>query len=238
MAIDQRTARRNTVLGGLHESALAPLLPHLHETSLSLGQVLHEPGDPIEAVYFPVVGVVSVLADLGDDQQVETATIGREGMVGISVLLGADTPTERSLVQVAGRALTMPVEDLREHLGERDGPLGTRLARWAQAMFTQVARNAACNRVHAVQQRAARWLLMTADRMDSPSFELTQHFLAQMLAVRRTSVSEVAQSLAEDGCITYTRGTITIIDRSRLESHACDCYDVIRRATDAAMAVR
>jgi CRP-like cAMP-binding protein len=238
VAIDARTARRNAVLAGLDEDALAPLLPDLHQAPLSPGRVLHEPGEPIQAVYFPLAGVVSVVADLGDDQVVETATVGREGMVGISVFLGADTPTERSLVQVPGRALIMSTEDLREHIDDVDGPLTDRLARTSQALFTQVARNAACNRVHTVRQRAARWLLMTADRMDSPSFDLTQHFLAQMLAVRRTSVSEVAQSLAEDGCITYTRGTITITDRPRLQSHACNCYEAIRQATDAALAPR
>jgi CRP-like cAMP-binding protein len=238
VAIDPSTARRNTVLGGLDQDALAPLLPDLHETPMPSGQVLHAPGEPIQAVHFPLVGVVSVLADLGADQIVETATIGREGMVGISVLLGADAPTERSLVQVPGRALTMSVENLREHLADVEGPLTARLARSAQALFTQVARNAACNRVHTARQRAARWLLMTADRMDNPRFELTQHFLAQMLAVRRTSVSEVAQSLAEDGCLTYTRGTITITDRPRLQSHACTCYQAIRRATEAALEAR
>jgi CRP-like cAMP-binding protein len=231
-------ARRNTVLAGLDEPALAALLPDLHDTPLPAGQVLHEPGEPIETVYFPLVGVVSVLADLGEDQVVEAATLGREGMVGISVYLGAAAPTERSLIQVPGRALAMTTEDLREHLADVDGPLTARLRRSAQALFTQVARNAACNRVHTVRQRAARWLLTTADRMDNPSFELTQHFLAQMLAVRRTSVSEVAQSLAEDGCLTYTRGAITITDRPRLQSHACNCYEAIRRATDAAMAAR
>jgi CRP-like cAMP-binding protein len=238
MAIDPNVARRNAVLGGLDELALAPLLLDLDRTPLLAGQVLHEPDDPIETLYFPLVGVVSVVADLGDDQIVEVATVGREGMVGISVFLGADAPTERSLVQVPGEALTMSAVDLREYLADVDGPLTARLARVAQATFTHVARNAACNRVHTVRQRAARWLLMTADRMDSPSFGLTQHFLAQMLAVRRTTVSEVAQSLAEDGCITYTRGTITIIDRPRLLSHACNCYEMIRRATDALMAPR
>ena len=128
----------------------------------------------------------------------------------------------------------MTAEDFREHIADVNGPLTAMLRRSAQALFTQVSRNAACNRVHTVRQRAARWLLMTADRMDSPSFELTQHFLAQMLAVRRTSVSEVAQSLAEDGCLTYIRGLITITDRPRLQANACDCYAVIRRATDAA----
>jgi CRP-like cAMP-binding protein len=238
VAIDPDTARRNAVLGGLDDEALAPVLPVLRETALPLGQVLHEPGQTITTVYFPLVGVVSVVADLGDDEIVETATIGREGMVGMSVFLRGETPTERALVQVAGRALAMSADDLRSRLTDADGPLSDRLSRSAQAIFTQLARNAACNRVHSVRQRAARWLLMTADRMDSPAFELTQHFLAQMLAVRRTSVSEVAQSLAQDGCLTYTRGSITITDRPRLESHACDCYEVIRRATDAAMAAR
>jgi CRP-like cAMP-binding protein len=236
VATNADLARRNTVLGRLDEGTLAALLPDLTETPLPAGQVLHEPGQEVSDVYFPLAGVVSVLADLGDDQVVETATIGREGVVGISVYLGADAPTERSLVQVPGRALAMTVEDLREHIADVDGPLTAMLRRSAQSLFTQVSRNAACNRVHTARRRAARWLLTTADRMDSPRFELTQHFLAQMLAVRRTSVSEVAQSLAEDGCITYTRGLITITDRQRLQSHACSCYEAIRRATDAALA--
>jgi CRP-like cAMP-binding protein len=238
VTIDLDLARRNTVLGGLPESALAALLPDLSETPLPAGRVLHEPGSAIREVYFPLVGVVSVVAVLGDDEIVETATIGREGMVGISVYLGAAAPTERALVQVPGRALCMTAEDLRGHIADVDGPLTAMLRRSAQALFTQVARNAACNRVHTARRRAARWLLMTADRMDSARFELTQHFLAQMLAVRRTSVSEVAQSLADDGCITYTRGLITITDRPRLQAHACDCYEAIRRATDAALAAR
>ena len=235
MTITATLARRNAVLGGLDEASLAALLPDLADTPLPAGRVLNEPGRVITEVYFPLVGVVSVVADLGDDEIVETATIGREGMVGISVYLGATAPTERALVQVPGRALCMTADDLRGRITDIDGPLTAMLRRSTQALFTQVSRNAACNRVHTIRRRAARSLLMTADRMDSPSFELTQHFLAQMLAVRRTSVSEVAQSLAEDGCITYTRGLITIIDRPRLQAHACNCFDAIRRATDAAL---
>ena len=235
MATDPALARRNTLLSGLDERALSTLLPDLSDTTLPLGHVLHEPGRAISHVYFPVIGVVSVVADLGDDQLVETATIGREGMVGISVYFGGDAPTERSLVQVPGQALSMTAEDFREHIADVDGPLTVMLRRSTQALFTQVSRNAACNRVHTARQRAARWLLMTADRMDSLSFELTQHFLAQMLAVRRTSVSEVAQALAEDGCITYSRGIITIIDRPALQAHACNCYGVIQRTTVAAL---
>jgi CRP-like cAMP-binding protein len=238
VAIDPGRASRNTVLAGLDEEALAPLLPDLTEVPLLLGQVLHEPGERVEAVYFPLEGVVSVVADLGSEQVVEAATIGREGVVGLAVFLGAGAPTERSLVQVPGRALTMTAADLLEHIADVDGALTAMLRRTVQALFTQVSRNAACNRVHTVRQRAARWLLATADRMDHPRFELTQHFLAQMLAVRRTSVSEVAQSLADEGCITYARGVITITDRTALEAHACNCYEVVRRATDTAMATR
>jgi CRP-like cAMP-binding protein len=232
---DPRTARRNAVLNGLDDPALWALLPELRATPLLPGEVLHEPGEPIRDVHFPLLGVVSVVADLGADQVVETATVGREGMVGISVFLDSGMPTEQSLVQVSGEALAMSADVLRRHIGDVDGALTAMLRRSAHALFTQVSRNAACNRVHTVRQRAARWLLMTADRMDSASFELTQHFLAQMLAVRRTSVSEVAQSLSRDGCITYSRGVITIVDRPRLQSHACDCYEVIRRATDAVL---
>ncbi len=134
----------------------------------------------------------------------------------------------------------MSAEDLRKHIVDVDSPLTAMLRRFAEALFSQVSRNAACNRVHIARQRAARWLLTTADRMQSPSFELTQHFLAQMLAVRRTAVSEVAQSLAEDGCLTYTRGRITITDRTRLQAHACGCYEAApaghRRRPDGAVA--
>ncbi len=238
MATDSNTARRNAVLGGLDNDALADLLPDLQETSLAAGQVLHEPGEPIRTVFFPTEGVVFVVADLGADQVVETATVGREGVVGISVFLGAATPAERSVVQVPGPALSMSVEAFRAHIADLDGHLIAMLRRSTLALFTQVTRNAACNRVHTVRQRAARWLLATADRMDGPSFELTQHFLAKMLAVRRTSVSEVAQSLGEDGCITYTRGIITITDRQRLKAHACTCYEAIRSFTDAVLAAR
>jgi CRP-like cAMP-binding protein len=235
VAVDPITARRNAVLAGVVDGHVPPLLTNLHLVPLPAGQTLHEPGEPISTIYFPVLGVVSVVADLGEDQIVETATIGREGIVGMSVFLGADAPTERSLVQVPGQALALAVDDFLLNIAEHDGALTAMLRRSAHALFTQVSRNAACNRVHTVRERAARWLLATADRMDDSTFALTQHFLAQMLAVRRTSVSEVARGLADDGCITYTRGAITITDLAGLQARACTCYEAIRRATDAAL---
>jgi CRP-like cAMP-binding protein len=234
MTTEAARARRNAVLDGLADDELAVMLGDLEEVPLPLGMVLHEPGRPVDAVYFPLTGVVSVVAELDGDQIVEVATIGREGMAGLTLFLGDALPTERALVQVPGAALRLSAVQFLRAVAAVDGPLTLALRRYTQAMWTQLARNAACNRVHPVQQRAARWLLSTADRMGCPSFELTQEFLGQMLAVRRQSVSDAARALADDGCIAYTRGAVTILDRDRLHGHACDCYNVIRRAIDDA----
>ena len=236
MTATLRLAGGNAILSGLADGELDVLLPDLEEVPLPLGQVLHEPGQPVQQVYFPLTGVVSIVSDLDDHEVVESATIGREGMAGLSAFLGAAEPTERALVQVAGLALRMPVQRFQHAVSAVDGPLTRRLRAYTQAMLTQLARNAACNRVHPVSQRAARWLLSTSDRMDSPTFDLTQEFLGQMLAVRRQSVGDVARALADDHCIAYTRGTVTILDRDKLHGHACRCYDVIRDATDTAAA--
>ncbi|GAA2719231.1 Crp/Fnr family transcriptional regulator [Cellulomonas aerilata] len=222
---------RNAVLGGIAPPDLEVLVAELRHESLELGRVLHEPGRPVDAVYFPLVGVVSLVAEVDEDDVVEVGTVGHEGMVGLSLFFGAESTTERAVVQVAGEALSVSAEGFHRCSQAIDGPLHAALRRFSQSMFTQLARNSACNRVHPVQQRAARWLLMTSDRMLSPSFELTQGFLAQMLAVRRATVNQVARALAEDGCITYVRGFITILDRDRLHSHACSCYDIIRAST-------
>jgi CRP-like cAMP-binding protein len=228
-------ARRNAILAGLADDELAALLPHLEDVPLTLGDVLYEGGRPVGAVHFPTVGVISLVHQLAGGEVVEIATVGREGMAGISVFLGAAAPVESALVQVSGRALRMDATRFRQEIATLDGPLQRMLRRYAQAMFTQLGRNAACNRVHSTRQRAARWLLMTADRMGSPTFDLTQEFLAQMLAVRRASVSEVASTLADDGCITYSRGTITITDPDGLHRNACECYDLITSATEQAL---
>jgi CRP-like cAMP-binding protein len=227
-------ARENVVLDGLADDDLAVLLEDMEEVPLPLSTVLHEPGRPVDAVYFPLTGVVSVVAELDGQQVVEVATIGREGMAGLTLFLGGAVPTERAFVQVPGAALRMSAPAFLRGVATLEAPLTLALRRYAQAMWTQLARNAACNRVHPVEQRAARWLLSTTDRMGRPSFELTQEVLGQMLAVRRQSVSDAARALADDGCISYTRGAVTVLDRDRLHDHACECYDVIRRAFDDA----
>ncbi|GAA2345438.1 Crp/Fnr family transcriptional regulator [Streptomyces kunmingensis] len=226
--------RGNRILAALPQRALNHLRPHLESVELIVGDVLYRPGERIDTVYFPVIGVCSIVTDL-EGPTVEVATVGDEGMVGLPVFLGVATSSERTLCQVPGRALQMDADRFRHEIAVLDGQLQHALQRFTQSMFTQLARNAGCIRGHRTHERCARWLLMTADRMHSDRFELTQKFLAQMLAVRRSSVSEVAGALAADGCIRYSRGIITILDRDRLQAHACSCYRVIREALDAAL---
>jgi CRP-like cAMP-binding protein len=228
--VEPATARGNLLLDRLGDADLTELLRDAREVELVLGSTLYVPGLPVPDVHFPLSGVVSLVTDLGEGEVVEAATVGPEGMSGIAVFLGAGVPTERARVQVAGRALTLRADAFARAAAAVDGPLYDTMRRYSQALFTQLARNAGCNRVHLVQQRAARWLLTTADRMHSPTFDITQEFLAQMLAVRRASVGRVARSLAQAGCITYVRGTLTILDRPQLEAYACTCYGVVREA--------
>ncbi len=233
--VSVQVARGNMLLDGLSDPEITLLMREASDVPLELSTVLWEPGRRVETVHFPLSGVISVVTDLGGGTVVEAATIGFEGMSGLSVFLGAGAPTERAVVQVAGRAIALDVAAFERAAAMVDGPLFTMMRRYTQLMFTQLARNAACNRIHTVQQRAARWLLTTSDRMRSPTFVLTQEFLAQMLAVRRASVSGVASGLAEAGCIRYVRGTITVLDRPGLLARACDCYRVLRDASEHAL---
>ncbi|GIH96641.1 Crp/Fnr family transcriptional regulator [Planobispora siamensis] len=226
--------RGNQVLAAVPPSELNRLAEHLEPVTLKVGDVLYEAGGNVSHVYFPLTAVLSLLTDLGGRQLVEVATVGDEGMAGLSVFLGAGPPTERASVQIAGAALRISAEQFRNDVVVLDGGLQTAIQRYVQAVFTMMARNSACNRAHNIRQRCARWLLMTADRVHSDSFDLTQEFLAQMLGVRRASVSEVATALAADGCIRYSRGTIDVTDHERLRGHACSCYAVIREAFSVA----
>lgn len=234
MSPDVTTARRNLVLNALDDDHLQTLLPFLKEQHLTLGDVLYHAGEPVTGVQFPTDGVVSIVTDVDAGHRVEVATVGRDGLVGLPLYLGSGAPTETATVQVPGTALTMSSDAFTVASARVAGPLQGAMRRYAQVMFTQLARNPACNRVHQIRPRAARWLLTTADRMQDDTFELTQEFLAQMLAVRRASINEVAQALAEDGAISYAGGLINIVDRQRLHAIACGCYDVLRQTTQQA----
>jgi CRP-like cAMP-binding protein len=194
--------------------------------------LVFEQGEPIEWVAFPISGVWSLLSIMEDGRSVEVATVGKEGFVGLPVFLRATlTSSHRAMVQIPGRAVTFPAAAFLD-LSNSGGEFQTALQRYAQALITQIAQNAACNRVHTLEQRCARWLLQTHDRVDSDELSLTQEFLGQMLGVGRQAVNEAAQALQDAGMIRYTRGSITVVDRAALHGAACECYDVIRGEFD------
>ncbi len=183
---------------------------------------------PITHVHFIEAGMVSMLADVDADTAVEIAVVGREGFIGVPVFLGIDTTAIRAFSQIAGEALRLPSDVFVEQV-TASPTLRHLVEAYTQSLFEQTAQTAACNRSHSIEKRCARWLLMTHDRVDGDRFQLTQEFLAQMLGVRRASVTEAAGALQQAGCIRYSRGVIEVVDRSRLEHAACGCYANIRR---------
>jgi CRP-like cAMP-binding protein len=189
--------------------------------------VLWRPDSPIHAVYFPRTVVCSLLTPLSDESPVESATVGYEGMVGVPVVLGTRTTHSQAVAQITGAAARVDATHFRAWLAEADGALGLFL-RYAQALVEQTAQSVACNRKHAMEERCARWLLATRDRVGADQFELTHEFLAAMLGVRRASVTVAAGMLQQAGLIKYSRGRITVLDAEQLEEASCECYRVVR----------
>jgi CRP-like cAMP-binding protein len=192
---------------------------------------VYEPGGPIPHVYFPISAVFSLVAVTDGRVVVEVATIGREGMVGLPAFLGAANSPHAAFCQIGGSAAELNVDDLRKVVSA-NGDLRRLLDRFTQSTIVQIAQNVVCNNTHDVEQRAARWLLTTHDRVGHDGFPLTQEFLAQMLGVRRTTVSHVANRLQSAGLIRYRRGNLAITDRRRLEQAACECYGIVKREFD------
>ena len=221
----------NRLLAALPVEEYQRLIPHMERVSLPFQKVLYEPTEPIRHVYFPHQGIVSLVATMLNGSTVEVGLVGNEGMVGIPVFLGGNTTTNRSFVQVAGDGTRM--ESLRL-LAEfnRGGALQKLLLRYMQALHTQVSQTAACNRIHPVEARLARWLLMVSDRMESDQFELTQEFIAQMLGTRRAGVTVAAGTLQQAGMLRYSRGRITILDRKAMDATACECYRTTKDEED------
>ena len=229
-------AENNRLLALLAPELYKQLRSSLEPVTLSLRRVLQEPLVPMSHVYFPLNTVCSVLVSAGSTETIEVATVGREGMVGLPVFLGADTMPTTTLVQVSGEALRLPSDTFRRALKEMP-PLQDLMQRYTQAMFMLVAQSVACNREHDTAQRCARWLLMTRDRVGSDQFPLTQEFLAQMLGVRRAGVNEVATRLQQEGLIEYHRGMITILDQVGLEGRSCACYCIVRDEFERSLGV-
>src|ERR1700719_1406824 len=207
----------NQLLARLPAEEYQRLLPRLQLVPLALKHVLYEARSSIDYAYFPNRGLVSALTVMEDGRAIEVATIGDEGMVGLPLLVGAKTTANRIIVQVPGEALRMTEELLREEVG-RDGPLRRLLILYHTAFLSQVSQAVACNGLHSVQQRCARWLLMTQDRAHADVFPMTHEFLAEMLGVRRSTVSEVLEPFQEAGLIRYSRGKCTVLDREGLKA--------------------
>ena len=223
----------NSLLAALPRKLYQRLLPGLAPVTLKFGQVLYDPGEAIQEVYFPGNCVVSLLTLVKDQLALEVGLVGREGMVGVPVALGIDLSPVRALVQGAGSALQMSAARLRREL-DRNPPLRRVLYRYTNALMSQITQTAACNRFHTVTARLARWLLMTRDRVQSANIHLTHEFLSHMLGVRRVGVTEAASVLQRKKLIEYSRGRIRILDHGGLEAASCPCYELVRDMNDGA----
>ena len=222
----------NRLLAALPKKEYQRLLPELKDVPLTFATILYEPGDTIKHVYFPNDSIVSLLSAVDERSTLEVGIVGNEGMAGISVFMGVDTSRTRFLVQGAGSAMRMTSATLRKE-ADNVGSLHRLLRRYSHSLLTQISQSSACNRFHTVDARLARWLLMTRDRLGSDEFRLTQDFMSNMLGVRREGVNKAASSLQREQLISYSRGTIKILDRAGLEAIACKCYGIIKAESDS-----
>jgi CRP-like cAMP-binding protein len=218
----------NRLLNLLSSDDYQALASHLEKVDLNIKDKIAERGQPIRYIYFPCTAVLSVLNQMLDGQLVEVGTIGNEGFSGIDVLIGSDLATETTICQIRGKALRMPVADFQRAV-DGNTPLRRVTQRFLQAYLSMVSQSVACNRLHTIEARFARWVLMTHDRVLGDDFFLTQEFLASMLGVHRPSISLVAGAFQQAGMIRYTRGQMTILKRDGLEEICCECYDIVNK---------
>jgi CRP-like cAMP-binding protein len=218
---------RNRILSALSIAQFQRVESIADFVRLERRRVLIEVNTPVEHVYFLEDGMVSLVSVLADGTGVEAAVIGSEGMVGLPVFLGSISMSAQAFVQVEGSAYRVRSSALLEEIG-REPELRLMLGRYTQALMTMLAQNSACNRRHSILERCARWLLLTADSVNAPTFDITQEFMAMMLGVRRASVTEATAVLQKQGWILHDRGVITVIDRSGLEGACCECYLLVR----------
>jgi CRP-like cAMP-binding protein len=225
------TPARNHLLAALPREDFARLEPHLELVPLPLGWAVYESGGQQGYVYFPTTAIVSLLYVMADGDSAEIAVVGNDGLVGIALFMGGETTPSRAVVQSEGQAYRLKGLLLKGEF-ERGGELQHLLLRYTQALITQMAQTAVCNRHHAVEEQLCRWLLLSLDRLPSNELTMTQELIANMLGVRREGVTQAAGKLQEAGVIHYSRGKITVLDRPKLEALVCECYAVVRRETD------
>ena len=220
--------RQNGLLAALSAVELKRIRRQLELVDLPLGKILYEPGRLLEHVYFPVDCIISLLYVLENGASAEIAVVGNEGVVGISLFMGGETTPSRAIVQSAGVAYRLPSAKMMAEF-TRGGTIQHLLLRYTQALITQMTQTAVCNRHHSVDQQLCRWLLLSIDRLASPELRMTQELIANMLGVRREGVTESAGKLQHAGVISYRRGHIKVLDRTKLEGLSCECYEVVRR---------
>jgi CRP-like cAMP-binding protein len=230
-------ARHNGLLAALPEAEWARWKDHLEPVTLTLGQVLSESGMRMAHVYFPTTAIVSLLYVMEDGASAEIAVVGHEGVVGISLFMGGESTLSRAVVQSQGQGYRLRGQLVKDEFG-RAGPVMHVLLRYTQALITQMAQTAVCNRHHTLDKQLCRWLLLSLDRLEGNDLVMTQELIANMLGVRREGVTEAALKLQSAGLISYARGHIHVLDRAGLEARTCECYAVVKEEYDRLLPVR
>lgn len=231
------TTIKNRLIAALPSSEKERLVPHGQLVSLAQRQVLHQPGLPIDYVYFPYNSIISLVTLMEDGSTVESGITGNEGFVGTAVILGSEISYNQAIVQIGGDALKMPASQLIAEF-KQGGTRQTLLLRYVLTQMIQVSQGAACNRLHTIDERFARWLLTISDRLESNELSLTQEFIATMLGIRRSGVTVAAGILQQAGLINYKRGQITILEREKLEEVSCECYEMIKTSFSQLLGVK
>jgi len=229
--MDSSDPRRNQLLAALPKTEWQRWFPHLELIDLQLGQVLYESGAHMRHVYFPTSAIISLLYVMEDGASAEIAVTGYEGVVGISLFMGGESTTSRAVVQSAGKGFRLRAQMMKDEFN-RAGPVLHLMLRYTQALITQMAQTAVCNRHHSLDQQLCRWMLLSLDRLQGTELVMTQELIANMLGVRREGVTEAALSLQKIGLIRYARGHISVLNRVGLEQRTCECYAVVKREYD------
>ena len=228
---DKYNPKQNTLLAALSPESQDRVFPHLKPVPLELGKVLYESGHALRKVYFPTDSIVSLLYVMENGSSAEISLVGHEGLVGIAVFMGGESTPSRAVVQSSGHAFSLSAKRFRQEF-QLSKSLQVLALRYTQALITQMAQTAVCNRHHTIDQQLCRWLLLSLDRLPRNRLTMTQELIANMLGVRREGVTKAAGKLQNLGVIQYSRGEITVLDRPKLETMSCECYSVVKEETD------
>lgn len=232
MQLTNNSLIQNRLLAALSEQELSRIASRMDLVTLRLGEMLYEPNQLLQYAYFPTTSIISLHYVTETGASAEAAGVGNEGMVGVPLILGGNTTPSSAVVQTAGQAYRLERSVLKAEFANHGGLMNRLLLRYIQALMTQMFQTAACNRHHSVEQQLCRWLLLTVDRIPTGELKMTQELVANMLGVRRESVTEAAGALQNAGCIRYRRGHIAVLDRRKLETRSCECYGVVKKELD------